>query len=214
MVVTIVLFGKETISINKEKVNDLKEYIDDNYMQLQKHNIQRDRFGGVISGNVLSNKFIGRVNSDEKIKNIAKEKNYKIENNINLDFENAYYSEISLEDRIKNIDASFSESLFKIIDSKKLKDVDVYNKANMDRKLFSKIRSGKHPSKITAIALCIALELNIKETDNLLKKAGYALSDSEYFDIIIKYHIKNKIYDVTEINKSLFNYDQQLLGVA
>ena len=117
-----------------------------------------------------------------------------------------------LVEEIKNIDTSFSETLIKIIDRKKIKDTDVYYRANMDRKLFSKIRNGSHPKKITAISLCIALELNYEETNNLISKAGYILNNSEIFDVIISYFIKNKNYNIYDINEALLSYDQPQLG--
>lgn len=120
-------------------------------------------------------------------------------------------SEISLNEF--KLDESFSESLLRIIDSKGLKDSDVYKKAHLDRKLFSKIRSNKFysPSKQTVIALCISLELNLKQTKELLKKAGFALSDSNMFDVIIKFFISQKKYDLYLINEALLQYDQKTI---
>lgn len=122
--------------------------------------------------------------------------------------------ERSLEERVWHMDKKFQEYLFMLIDRKGLTDPEVYKKANIDRKHFSKIRSNPDymPSKRTALALALALELSLDETKDLLARAGLALSPSILFDIIIEYCIKSKNYDIYDINCILFEYDQPTLG--
>ena len=110
---------------------------------------------------------------------------------------------------------TFQQCLFRMIDARGLKDSEVYTKANIDRKHFSKIRCNPdyHPKKKTAVALAVALELSMEETTELLSKAEWALSSSSRFDIIVTYFIRNKKYDIiSEINPVLFKYDQPTLG--
>ena len=121
---------------------------------------------------------------------------------------------LELGELLQDLDASFSETLLKLIDRTGKKDSEIYKKANVDRKLFSKIRnhSDYQPSKRTALAFAFALELDLEETEDFIGRAGYRLSHSNKFDVIIEYFLVNKNYNVFELNEVLFAFDQPLIG--
>ena len=125
-----------------------------------------------------------------------------------------YEEEASYSDRNFEPDESFSECLIRMIDEKGLVDPEVYKKANIDRKHFNHIKNTKYyrPKKETAVALAIGMKLNINETNTLLERAGFILSRSSKFDLIIKYCIEHSIYDIYQINEILFEEDQKTLG--
>jgi O-acetyl-ADP-ribose deacetylase (regulator of RNase III) len=120
----------------------------------------------------------------------------------------------SLPDFLRQEDAGFSETLLRLIDKSGKKDPQIYKKANISKQHFSKIKNnpGYNPTKQTAVALALALELDLEQTKDLIGRAGYALSNSSKFDLIIRYFIEQGNYDVMEINLALYEFDQNLLG--
>lgn len=120
----------------------------------------------------------------------------------------------SLEDAVNHLGESFQARLFRMIDERKMTDAAVYKRANIDRKLFSKIRCHEDyvPTKKTIVALAIALRLNLDETKDLLASAGLALTNNSKFDVIISFCIENGIYDIFEVNALLFRFEQPILG--
>lgn len=195
--VTLVVYDKAAFSISSELIGAVESYIDEHYVET--HEIRRRQLLDVERDALYEADEYG-TNYNEPI------------------FEEmlspSVGAPLSLDDLVGNLDEPFSQMLLRLIDAKEMSDVDVYKRANLDRKLFSKIRSNKGymPSKRTAIALAVALELSLDETDDFLERAGYALSHAVKFDVIVEYFITNGKYDVFEINEVLFEYDQPLLG--
>jgi O-acetyl-ADP-ribose deacetylase (regulator of RNase III) len=191
MNIYLVIYDKETFIISEKLSLSIKEYIDDKYVEEKQSTRQRRLKNTRYDENIsYSLSFIEKEGIEEK-------------------------SSRSLDDLVNNIDDTFSEMLLRLIDQKEMTDVETYKKANIDRKLFSKIRNSinYNPSKSTALAFAIALELNLDETKDLLLRAGYAISHSSKFDIIIEYFIESENYNMFEINQSLFSFEEKLLGI-
>lgn len=200
MDVTLVIFDKNTVMISETLFHDISQYIDDNYAEQHSEKYSRRHFKGIFPHREPPV-------TDESSNAVSDRQSY------HASAPRALFSSLSEAD-FGRLDESFSQALLRIIQEKNLTDPQVYKKANIDRRLFSKIRSDGdyRPKKQTAIAFAIALELSLDETEALLEKAGYTLSNSIKFDVIIKYFIENRRYDIYEINETLFAFDQSLIG--
>ena len=185
MTVYIVIFDRAAYQIGNKLFADIAAYIDDHYVDAHTDSRrERMRRMGVVENRMLTA------------------------------YEDAPMATSGLDEALAHLDTGFSETLLKLINRSGKKDAEIYKKANVDRKLFSKIRNNPDykPSKPTAVAFAIALELNLRETRDLIARAGYALSPSSKFDVIIEYFIMQRDYDIFKINEALFAFDQSLLG--
>lgn len=184
MAVYLVIFDRDAFAVSEKLLGEVESYIDEHYVDSHRR-----------SRKLLDVEY--QALNEKKILSPAPTATLK-----------------GLDDIVENLDEPFNATLFRLIDAKGKTDVEVYKRANIDRKLFSKIRTGNGymPGKRTILALAIALELSLDETDDLLERAGYALSHCQKFDVIVEFFIVNGKYDIFEINEVLFKYDQPLLG--
>ena len=198
MTVYLVVFDRASFALSEKLFASIAEYIDDNYIDLHP---------------------VGDRNRRELIcmqEEILEETSY--EASLSAAYMPAPAAPLKrkrkLADVVKQLEETFSQMLLRLIDEKGMSDAETYKRANIDRKLFSKIRNDIHykPSKPTVLSFAIALRLNLDETRDLLLKAGFALSHSSKFDIIVQYFIEEGIYNIFEINEALFAFDQGLLG--
>ena len=230
--ITLVVFNREAFVLSAALTDDVRQFIDDNYIA---EGYGTGSVPGASMSVMESALFPASRSADRSFARLGRIRNRLSKAESRPDFEDECLEEPvfkcelshdsrtaapeepsneSLRDILDNIGESFRDRLLWLIEEKGLAEPDVYKKAFIDRKLFSKIRRnpGYSPKKQTAVALAFALRLNLDETADLLKSAGYALSSSSKFDLIVLYCMKNGIYDLFEINALLFQYEQPMLG--
>ena len=196
LTVYICVYDKESYTFSQKLFADIQELIDDDYVDEHDEDFY-DHYDALpnecLKMNICADAIAAPMQAEEEF-NSAKGK--------------------SLREYMKQMDRSFQEMLFDLIDESGMSDVECYKKANVDKRTFSKIKGNKDykPSKQTAIAFAISLQLDMETTQELLATAGFTLSRSKPFDKIIRYFIHNKNYDIFEINEALFEFDQLLLG--
>ena len=203
MTVYLIVFNKECLNVSKSLFADVKEYIDEHYVEACEQDPylsrarQRERAAAV--------PFAFPQKSQASKVLAARAEFLAVEDAV---------PEGSLDDWLNQIDESFSEMMIRKIKEKGMTNADCYKKANIDKKLFSKIKANPQykPKKANVLAIAVALELTLDETKELLMKAGLALSHSDKFDLIVEYFILHGRYDIFEINEMLFHHDQPLLG--
>ena len=187
LTVYLVIFDRASYEIGAERFSEIAVYIDERYVD---------------------------AHTDSAAQRFRRERLYEAECSEAPLCETKAVAEVSLEETLQRLGESFSEMLLRKIDEAGMTDAQCYKKANIDRKLFSKIRSDKRyqPSKTTAIAFALALELPLSELEELLEKAGFALSPASKFDLIVAYFVARGKYNVFEINEALFAFDENPIG--
>ena len=198
------VFDKEAVTVSDDLLGEIKSYIDEHYVEEHKDKYRCS------SSLQVEPYALAEVDKNEPLLMIFPEAHLIPTPQM---AESATASK-SLDDLVGNLDEAFSATLLRLIDATGKKDSEIYHRANIDRRLFSKIRSNAHyaPSKPTVLAFAVALELTLPQTEELLERAGFALTHSRKFDVIVEYFIRSRKYDVFEINEVLFSYDQPLLG--
>lgn len=214
--VTLVLFDKTALQAGLATYRNIAEYIDDHYVEKSTCARQdaRRRFDPE-TGLVIPQDEEAII-ADQLLKAACPMQPMGIGRFVQpteTAFDSSTLDAPDLISMLESLDASFSTTLLELIDARGISDAQVYKRANVSRQLFSKIRSDAayKPTKKTALALAIALELNLDETEDLLRRAGFALSNASKADVIVEYFIRSKNYDIFEINEALYAFDQPLL---
>ena len=212
----LVVFDEKSFALSSELYGDIDEYINDNYVEEKTSGEYSPRFSERGARPLFAAmSMAGAALSPQKKSRRDEVCEYaEAEENECMTLCDSSVPAKSLDDVVKNLDKTFMELVFSFADEKGMTDVEVQKKANLDRKAFSKLKCGttKNPSKSTALALAVALELSLDDTKDLLSRAGLALSPCSKQDVIVRYFIEKEAYDIYEINVALFEHGEQLLG--
>ena len=211
MDVYLVVFDEKAVALSTELYGDIDEYISDNYVEEAK---EAEYFGKTSVVREITKLFSPVCGKSTELRDESISYDEEVHSNIEEPIILASMAAPrSLDDVVADLDKTFMEMVFTFADAKGISDVEVQHRANLDRKAFSKLKCGttKNPSKPTALALAIALELNLDETKDLLSRAGYALSPCSKTDVIVQYFIEREAYSIHEVNAALFEHGEQCL---
>lgn len=210
MQIYLVVFDKDAFELSEKLFKSVSSYIDENYIR----STMLKEYG---NDSLHDSSLKTRWDSDRTTSGAQNKEYHKLQIEECLEPNVCAAPTPKTDDlsvMLDNLDAGFSETLLKLIDRTGKKDSEIYKKANVDRKLFSKIRNNidYKPSKSTALAFAFALELGIEETEDFIGRAGFALSHSSKFDVIVEFFLINENYNIYELNEVLFAFDQPLIG--
>lgn len=213
MTVYLVIFDRDAFQLSRDRYAEIASFVDDHYVETHSDHASRRESENLMESAAAPAKPRGSLKNARK-QALPRAEILLEESADGMALPEPTLAPASLEDALQTLDESFSQMLLRKITEKGMTDAACYKKANIDRKLFSKIRSDPQykPSKATALAFAIALELPLAEVKELLMKAGFALSRSSKFDVIVEYFLARGEYDIFRINEALFAFDQNLLG--
>jgi len=209
MTVYLAVFSREAVAVSEKLFHSVESYIDEHYIAQKKY----EEYGFGDKCMVRGQQIEETLRYQRRMRNME-EQEYSLSVDAAPAPMAADFSMEDLQDLLERTDEGFSATLLHLIDRSGKKDTEVYKRANIDRKLFSKIRSNPNyqPSKPTVLAFAMALELSLEETEMLLSRAGLALSHANKQDIVVEFFIKSKNYDIFELNNVLFALDLPTLG--
>lgn len=210
MTVYLVVFSRNAFALSEKLFHEVESFIDEHYFEERR----REEYGVPHKRMVREAETRETLRWQRRMAQAAEWDTVDSALPVHASEADAAFSMDRLHDMLAKQDAGFSETLLQFIDRSGKTDAEVYKKANIDRKLFSKIRNNPayRPTKATVLAFAIALELSLADTELLLSRAGYALSHASKFDIIIEFFIRSGNYDIFQLNAVLFEFDQTLIG--